>query len=178
MADHIAGIVAEDVRAGWPVAISSTGHSKVMVPLRSVGKLHSLSPDMTGLARISAEIGCGGYYAFTFDPQTAIPVHGRMFAPAIGIAEDPVTGNANGPLGAYLVHFGLCRDLESSGSLDFSIVQGEAIARPGTMRVHVAIRDGEPELVQIAGSAVAVFRTEIEAPEGFAPDGDGCGIFG
>ena len=43
--------------------------------------------------------------AFTLnDADSGILSHGRMFAPAIGIPEDPFTGNANGPLGAYLVH--------------------------------------------------------------------------
>ncbi len=51
-------------------------------------------------------------------------VHGRMFAPAIGIEEDPVTGNANGPLGAYLVHCGLVR--HNGALLSFQVVQGEA----------------------------------------------------
>jgi Predicted epimerase, PhzC/PhzF homolog len=50
-------------------------------------------------------------------------IHGRMFSPASGINEDPVTGNANGPLGAYLVKYNL---VPTSGDLfEFSIVQGE-----------------------------------------------------
>jgi PhzF family phenazine biosynthesis protein len=46
-----------------------------------------------------------------------ILAHGRMFAPAIGIPEDPVTGNANGPLGAYLVRHGLA--VPEGGTLTF-----------------------------------------------------------
>lgn len=47
---------------------------------------------------------------FTVNSQDSdILIHGRMFAPAIGINEDPVTGNANGPLGAYLVHHNLVK---------------------------------------------------------------------
>ena len=89
-------------------------------------------------------------------------VHGRMFAPAIGIPEDPVTGNANGPLGIYLVHYGICRELESENELSFSILQGEALRRDGGMRVHVKIENRIPVLVQIVGQAVIAFRTEIE----------------
>lgn len=59
-----------------------------------------------------------------------------MFAPAIGIAEDPVTGNANGPLGAYLVHYNILQDADEP-CLDFDILQGEAVKRDGTIHVHV-----------------------------------------
>jgi PhzF family phenazine biosynthesis protein len=77
-----------------------------MVGINSESLLHSLQPDMDKLAEISAEVGCNGYYVFTLHPENDVLVHGRMFAPAIGIQEDPVTGNANGPLGAYLVLLG------------------------------------------------------------------------
>ena len=63
--------------------------------------------------------------------------HGRMFAPAIGISEDPVTGNANGPLGAYLVEHGLFEP--SGGSLTFRARQGEALGRPGIVEVTVDV---------------------------------------
>ena len=103
------GIGKERVRKDCPVAIASAGHSKIMVGIDSEALLHSLKPDMDKLTAISAEVGCNGYYVFTLAPEAEVLVHGRMFAPAIGIQEDPATGNANGPLGAYLVHFGICR---------------------------------------------------------------------
>ena len=117
---------------------------------------------MGELAVISADVGCGGYYVFTLNPEDDVLVHGRMFAPAIGISEDPVTGNANGPLGIYLVHFGICRTLQSEDELSFSIRQGEAIKRDGGMRVNVKITEGRPTLVRITGEAVVAFKTEIE----------------
>ena len=76
--------------------------------------------------------------------------------------EDPVTGNANGPLGIYMVHFGICSELQHAECFDFEIVQGEAIHRDGRMKVHVAKKDGKPEMVQITGKAVVAFKTEIE----------------
>ena len=156
------GLDASELREDCPVAIASAGHSKIMVGIRSCEKLDSLSPDMAELARISVEVGCNGYYVFTLSPEEDILVHGRMFAPAIGIAEDPVTGNANGPLGIYLVHFGICRGLEKEDRFDFKIRQGEAIGRDGGMDVHVVKKDGKPVQVQITGHAVVAFKTEIE----------------
>ncbi len=143
----------------FPVAIASTGHSKVMVGIRDVGLLHRLRPDMGALARLSGQIGCNGYYVFTLCPEASPMVHGRMFAPAVGINEDPVTGNANGPLGAYLVHYALVR--HDGALLEFDIVQGEVIGRAGTMTVRVAIEDNRPVDVKIAGNAVIAFQSEL-----------------
>lgn len=84
-----------------------------------------------------------------------------MFAPAIGIDEDPVTGNANGPLGAYLVRHRVV-EVPEDGVFRFQIRQGEALGRPGGMEVQVEVEEGEPRLVRIVGRAVVVFRTEVE----------------
>jgi PhzF family phenazine biosynthesis protein len=144
-----------------PVQVVSTGHSKVMVGIRSRAVLDSLNPNMSGLAEISGRIGCNGYYVFTLEPVADdVLAHGRMFAPAIGIPEDPVTGNANGPLGAYLAHHKLAEPQE--GVLSFRGRQGEAIGRAGTVEVEVEVEDGEPSVVRVAGRAVIAFQSEIE----------------
>ena len=156
------GIKVNDIRDDCPVAIASAGHSKIMIGIKSNDQLHNLRPNLEKLSAISATVGCNGYYVFTLNVGEDVLVHGRMFAPAIGIPEDPVTGNANGPLGIYLVHYGICRELESENELSFSILQGEALRRDGGMRVHVKIENRIPVLVQIVGQAVIAFRTEIE----------------
>lgn len=156
-------LTERDLMADWPVQIVSTGHSKVMIGIRDVDTLNRLNPDQGALARLSDRIGCNGYYVFTPDTgDKGILACGRMFAPAIGIAEDPVTGNANGPLGAYLVHYGFVR--HDGRLLRFSARQGEAMGRPGTVSVDVAIQDAEPAEVKVAGRAVIAFQTELALP--------------
>jgi PhzF family phenazine biosynthesis protein len=116
---------------------------------------------MDALTRISKEIKCNGYFVFTFDTnEKGILTKGRMFAPAIGINEDPVTGNANGPLGAYLIQHKLVTHNEKTFS--FRGKQGEAINRPGIIEVDVEIENGLPRKVKIGGRARKVFKTEIE----------------
>jgi len=69
-----------DVRC--PIQIASTGHSKVMIGIRSRSTLDGLAPDLSILSDLSNSIGCNGYFVFTFDSDDpAILVHGRMFAP-------------------------------------------------------------------------------------------------
>lgn len=153
-------ITIDEICSEYPVAIASTGHAKVMVPIYSNDILHGLNPDLQKLTKISEKTGCNGFYIFTLNPEDEVLVHGRMFAPASGIVEDPVTGNANGPLGAYLVHYDILQN-DNKNSFDFDIIQGEAIKRDGTMHVHVEKDNGEPVLVQISGNAVVAFKTEI-----------------
>ncbi len=78
---------------------------------------------------------------------------------AIGIPEDPVTGNANGPLGAYLVQHRLVPN--DGRRFAFKGQQGEAIGRLGTVEVAVDIAEGRPRAVQVGGRAVTVFKSEI-----------------
>ena len=60
-----------------------------------------------------------------------------MFSPAIGIVEDPVTGNANGPMGAWLVHHNV---LPHDGNvLCVKGHQGRALGRDGMIEVTFVI---------------------------------------
>jgi PhzF family phenazine biosynthesis protein len=155
------GLNQEDLDQRCPIQIVSTGHSKVMIGINSRRKLDSLVPDMVSLSKLSALIGCNGYFVFTLDAEMpGVLTHGRMFAPAIGIVEDPVTGNANGPLGAYLIKHDLVK--HNHHSFSFKGEQGKAIGRSGIVEVQVKIEEGEPVEVKIGGRAVILFQTTIE----------------
>lgn len=154
------GLEKEDLMEDHPVQIVSTGHSKVMIAIKNRDKLNSLAPDNEGLKALSKDIGCNGYYVFTMaDDKEDVLVHGRMFAPAIGIEEDPVTGNANGPLGAYLVKYNFVPNNEEKYT--FRAMQGEAIHRTGIVEVEVKIEAGTPVEIKVSGNAVVVFKSEL-----------------
>lgn len=155
------GIDNDDLIKEAPVQIVSTGHSKVMIGIKDYKQLHNLRPDMKELNKLSDIINCNGYFVFTFDSKEKdILLKGRMFAPVIGIEEDPVTGNANGPVGAYIVKYNLVK-IEND-NLKFSAKQGMSIDREGTINVNVHIENSEPIKVQVSGTATVVFKTEIE----------------
>ncbi|WP_336960422.1 PhzF family isomerase [Chryseobacterium contaminans] len=152
------GLKKEDLNEKCPIQIASTGHSKVMIGINNKTLLNHLNPDFTALAHLSKEINCNGYFVFTFDSDDKdVLTYGRMFAPAIGIQEDPVTGNANGPLGGYLIQNKIIE--ASDGVFEFVGRQGEAINRIGQMKIQVTIKDNLPEIIRITGNAVHVFRT-------------------
>ena len=154
------GINNSDLDERCPVQIASTGHSKVMIGIKNRNKLNNIKPDYQKLSELSGLIKCNGYFVFTFDSNNKdILTYGRMFAPAIGINEDPVTGNANGPLGGYLIQNKI---IEHDGKyFEFNGGQGEIINRFGIINVRVKINNGKPILIQIKGDAVVIFRTEL-----------------
>ncbi len=155
------GLTQSDLDDRCPVQVVSTGHSKVLVGIRNRATLDVLKPDLPKLAAISHSIGCNGYFVFTLDSASDdILTYGRMFAPAIGIPEDPVTGNANGPLGAYLAKHQLV-PIEGD-RLCFKGRQGEAIGRPGTVEVTVELEAGVPKIVRVAGQAVIAFTGQLQ----------------
>lgn len=154
---HALHLSEDDMQPGLPIQVATTGHSKVMIPLKPEVDLDALSPDLQALATISQQIGCNGFFPFQIR-KGENATDGRMFSPAIGIVEDPVTGNANGPMGAWLVHHRLMA--HDGKTLRVQGHQGRALGRDGIVDVTVAIRDNQPEKVTITGSAVILFHAE------------------
>lgn len=155
------GIVSGDVGDG-PVQIVSTGHSKVLIPLRRRETLARLVPSLDALRALSGLIGCNGYYPFVLaGAADEADAWARMFAPAIGVAEDPVTGNAAGPLAAYVLHHGL-GSVRDDDAVTMRISQGTEIGRPGEVLAIASVgREGEIS-VKIGGDAVEVFQSQVE----------------
>lgn len=153
-------ISTEDRYKACPIEVISTGNPTALIGIKSQERLNSLKPDIEKLVRIAKVIHCTSYYVFTLDPSdSAFLVFGRVFAPTIGIDEDPATGTANGPLGNYLVRHKL---VELKGqTLEYKARQG-GLARSGIVEISVKIENDEPGEVQVGGNAVIVSQTVIE----------------
>jgi trans-2,3-dihydro-3-hydroxyanthranilate isomerase len=74
-----------------------------------------------------------------------------VFAPGLGVPEDPATGSAAGPLGVHLVRHG-----RVSPGQPIELRQGLEIGRPSLLRVRVEGSVERPERVLVGGSAVIV----------------------
>ncbi|MDF3299441.1 PhzF family phenazine biosynthesis isomerase [Streptomyces tropicalis] len=154
------GAASTDLAEDSPVQIVSTGHSKVLIELRSRATVDRLRPGGAALTAISHEVGSNGFFVFTRDvAEPGLLTWSRMFAPAIGIPEDPVTGNGHGPLGAYLVRHGLV--LAPDGRLSFTGRQGTAMGRPGDVCVRVETDSNRRVLASISGDAVIAFQGQL-----------------
>lgn len=150
-------LTEDDMLPGLPIQVASTGHSKVMIPLKPGVDIDALSPNLSALTALSQKIGCNGFFPFQIRPGKN-ETDGRMFSPAIGIVEDPVTGNANGPMGAWLVHHNLMA--HDGNMLRVQGHQGRALGRDGVVDVAVTVRNNQPDKVTISGSAVILFHAE------------------
>lgn len=158
------GIQRSDLDTKCPVQKVSTGHPKLILAVKSREILNALKPDQMQLLSLAKEFGYRGIFVFTFDSDSKdILTHARMFAPELGISEDPVTGMANGPLGAYIVKHRLA--VFSSNEFSFVSQQGEAIDRAGLVKVMVSCTNGEPERVRISGNAVVVIAGSLSVSD-------------
>jgi trans-2,3-dihydro-3-hydroxyanthranilate isomerase len=146
-------------RAELPVQVVSTGLEHLMVPFPDLKSMATLRPNLSALDVVLRKCGALGCFVFTLATTSSDAfAHARMFAPGAGVPEDPATGSAAGPLGAYLaVHGALPRERPS-----FLIEQGIEMGRPSRIWVEVA-RDaaGMPTTLRVGGSTVPVIRGTI-----------------
>lgn len=155
------GISSPYLQADCPLQILTKGGSRLLVGLHSPELLPSLKPDMQELARLTSHIGAEGYFVFALNApeQGRMSTLSRMFCPAIGIPEDPVSGNAHGMLGTYLLAHGLVA--AENGVLRFRGYQGESVKRPGEVEVAVTCAGAVAQSVRISGDAVILYEAAL-----------------
>ena len=137
------------VRSALPVEEYDLGPHHVYVALGSKEEVAALSPDFGALERLTNK--CINCFAGASTQWKT-----RMFAPSSGVAEDPATGSAAGPLAIHLLRHGRI----ASGD-EIEISQGNEIGRPSKLYARVDGSDGNIERVEVGGSAVIVARGEF-----------------
>ena len=155
------GLASTALDLRCPPRIAGSPSTRLLIALQDGSALATLSPDLSQLARLSPLLGAAGYFLFTTRPaQSGCDIESRMFCPALGIPEDPVSGNAHGLLGAHLLQHGQLQ--VNAGSAGFTGVQGHHMGRPGRVDVKLAVDgQGQCSAVQIGGQAVVIFETRI-----------------
>jgi PhzF family phenazine biosynthesis protein len=155
------GISSPSLHIDCPLQIMSKGTSRLLIGLRSPDLLSSIKPDFDELARLTPHVGAEGYFVFALSPTGKGPgTESRMFCPALGIPEDPVSGNAHGMLGVYLVNQELLTPKD--GRVVFQGRQGMFVRRPGTVEVEVESSGRVAQSVRIVGDAVIVYEAEVQ----------------
>ncbi len=140
--------------AKWPLQVVSTGLPVMIVPVRTLTAARSITPDASAIIKVCERLGANGIMVFTtVTVESFASVHARMFAPKIGILEDPATGSAGGALGAYLVHNGV---VEVGPTTEILIEQGYEIDRPSRILVQVKSEDDVIQGVTVGGQCVLV----------------------
>jgi len=136
-------------RSSLPVEACENGPLHVFVELDSERAVEALAPDMRALA----ELGPAGANCFAGSGRYWKT---RMFAPGLGVPEDPATGSAAGPLAAHLSRHGRIAFGE-----EIEIRQGAEIGRPSLLLARAAGSAERLEQVEVGGSAVIVASGEL-----------------
>jgi trans-2,3-dihydro-3-hydroxyanthranilate isomerase len=133
-----------------PVELYDNGIQHVFVVLGSREQVAALDPDLARLAKLPAVLGvhCSAGEGRSWKA--------RMFAPSGGIAEDPATGSAAGPLAVHLARHG-----RIAFGDEIEIEQGTEIGRRSTLYARADGSADALERVEVGGSAVVVARGEF-----------------
>ena len=137
------------IRSRLPVELYHLGPGHVYLELGSEQEVAHLEPDFGALARLT-QAGVNCFAGSGLQWKT------RMFAPASGVAEDPATGSAAGPLAIHLARHGRIGFGE-----EIEISQGAEIGRPAKLYARADGSAERIERVEVGGSAVIVARGEF-----------------
>jgi PhzF family phenazine biosynthesis protein len=136
-----------------PARIARKGSSRLLVPIADHRHLERVAPNFDTLLSLGSELGTEGFFLFAVNRDSdEIWTESRMFCPALGIPEDPVSGNAHAMLAAYLWDLGQF----GKNSTTFIGRQGHQMQRPGQVRVRLEIDKGSLIAAHIAGTAIIV----------------------
>jgi len=140
------GLTRADLHPDGEVSVASPGTPRLLLPVRDRETLGGISPRFSALASACRRFGQLGCFVYV-PPSPTMPAVARMFAPAIGVAEDVANANSTGCLAAHL--------LTTTGAASVEVEQGDALGRPAT--VFASARLG-PAGIETRVGGLAVIR--------------------
>ncbi|WP_331692889.1 PhzF family phenazine biosynthesis protein [Pandoraea sputorum] len=123
--------IGEDDLAPMGVVNASTSRTKTLVPLRSVERLNTLTPNLSAVAALCDALNSTGLYPFAVERTRPLELHARQFPRSSGYPEDAATGIAAAATLYGVLHYGLLANGESA----IRVYQGFAMGRPSCIRV-------------------------------------------
>ncbi len=125
----------------------------LFVPLRSRAAVARIRLNRAVWEQTLARYWAPEVFAFCFETETpGADLHARMFAPKLGIGEDPATGAAATALAGYLS----ARDLSSRSALRWTVEQGFEMGRPSILEVEADRQGGQVSAIRVGGRSVLV----------------------
>ena len=141
-----------------PIEAVSCGVSFLFVPVKTRAAVDRVEISGRDLARVFEQSKCDDLAAFFFTTDRTgaggdETVYSRMLAPQFGVAEDPATGGASGPLGSYLLHHGMVSAAQARSMVS---LQGVAMKRPSRIHISIDSDGGAITRVRVGGTSVLV----------------------
>ncbi|MCA1670198.1 MAG: PhzF family phenazine biosynthesis isomerase [Thermomicrobia bacterium] len=157
------GLTEDDLLPDAPIQTGTTGSAFLYIPLRDRRAVDRAALDVPAILRCFADTTAVGIFVFAPDADPAARrVYARMFAPhTSGIPEDPATGSASGPLGAYLVRQRL---VAPADVVQIVSEQGTKMGRQSFIHIAVATEAGAVTGIEVGGSAVPVLEGSLSLP--------------
>jgi trans-2,3-dihydro-3-hydroxyanthranilate isomerase len=154
------GLDEGDLRPRAPICTGSTGSLFLYVALRDRAAVDRAVLDVAAMRCAFGDAPLPGVFVFAAErPDGA---YSRMFAPhTSGVPEDPATGSASGPLGAYLVTHGLVAPGETVRLVS---EQGTKMGRPGFVHIRLRAHEGSATDIGVGGSVVPVLEGRLRVP--------------
>ncbi|WP_408010193.1 PhzF family phenazine biosynthesis protein [Pseudalkalibacillus sp. A8] len=157
LAAELLSLSLEELDPSLPLQTVSSGVPFLYIPIQSLSAMKKIN-FRTDVWEKYFSGSPNTKHIFTFTTETQEPqstVHSRMFAPAMGISEDPATGAASGPLGAYLVKHGVVPSVDS-GISTIRSEQGMEMGRPSFIDITIIKEGNEITKVKIGGKSVII----------------------
>ena len=157
--------VAVDRLAGEAMTVS-TGNRHLLVPLRDLKTLEAASINRRVYSKVAADLKAGCIMPFTVGRGS---VTCRMFAPGIGVPEDPATGSGCGPLAAYLTRYRLVSFPKGQRVIEIKVKQGTR--RSGQSLLYAWVHKGGDKInrVQVGGHCMeSNMPAKVQAAKKFA----------
>ena len=157
---ELLSLEVSDLSGGtWSPQALSCGVPYLYVPVRNRGALKRARVRFDRWETTLKNGWASEIYVFSRDPELeGSSIRARMFAPALGIGEDPATGSAAASLAGYLG----ARDRAKDGTLRWVVEQGFEMGRPSILHVEADKEEGNIVAVRVGGSAVMVSKGEMD----------------
>jgi trans-2,3-dihydro-3-hydroxyanthranilate isomerase len=159
--EDAAAVVSLEVRDILQVFCAGMGPSFTFVQVGSRETVDRSRVDHEQWRRILADTWAPNLFVFAGELVDGAEIYGRMFAPALGIPEDPATGAA----AAALVGTAAAALGDQDQELSLDIVQGVAMGRSSLLRASARFQNGAVASIDVGGHCVLVAEGEIEVPE-------------
>jgi trans-2,3-dihydro-3-hydroxyanthranilate isomerase len=159
---QVLSIDESDLGGSLPTANCTAGVPFLFVSVRTRDALARARVDLAAWERHVAGAWAPHLYVSTDDVgDDGVALRARMFAPAMGITEDPATGGAATALAGLLA----ARDATTNGTWSWTVLQGVEMGRPSRIMIEADVLDRRVAQVRVGGAAVPVSEGEMTIPD-------------
>ncbi|MEZ2715679.1 PhzF family phenazine biosynthesis protein [Niallia circulans] len=142
-----------------PIQIVSTGLRDILVPVKNINIVNSITPNLKKVSQICNKYNSVGYHVFTLETLFGSHSYCRNFAPLYGINEESATGTSNGALASYLFKY---KNPEMGCDYSYLMEQGYSMKKPSEIKVELMVEGKEVIDVKVGGKVMNLSELIVE----------------